>query len=331
MPTRLIEFIANARLPIRAPLALAIGLSVGMPVQASCGSAFCSLRTDWGTGIAGLAQGSVLDLRYETINQDQPRTGSRKVAVGAIPRDHDEVSTQNRNLMATHTRSVTPHWGYAIAVPFVDRRHVHIANEPDGPVTERWTLRALGDVRLTARYHSGFDASAAAPSTAGIVFGLKLPTGRRTVANAQGQVAERTLQPGSGTTDAVVGAFYSRQLPDRAASWFAHAQYQQALESRDGFKPGSQLAADIGYARVLGERLAGVLQLNTVVKARDKGAQAEPDDSGSRSLSLSPGVSLQATDATRAYAFYQQPLHQSVNGVQLTARRAIVVGMSTTF
>jgi hypothetical protein len=68
-----------------------------------------------------------------------------------------------------------------------------------------------------------------------------------------------------------------------------------------------------------------------VVKARDHGAQAEPDDSGSRSLFLSPGVSYKMGEMFRVYGYWQQPLYQHVNGVQLTARRAVVVGVSTRF
>jgi hypothetical protein len=33
----------------------------------------------------------------------------------------------------------------------------------------------------------------------------------------------------------------------------------------------------------------------------------------------------------RAYAFFQQPLYQYVNGVQLTARRAVLVGITARF
>ena len=43
----------------------------------------------------------------------------------------------------------------------------------------------------------------------GLQFGIKLPTGKFDVANDEGEVAERSLQPGSGTTDAILGAFYN--------------------------------------------------------------------------------------------------------------------------
>src|SRR5690349_15339673 len=50
-------------------------------------------------------------------------------------------------------------------------------------------------------------------ATAGVNFGLKLPTGRIDVRNDEGELAERSLQPGSGTTDAVLAAYYSKHLP----------------------------------------------------------------------------------------------------------------------
>jgi len=295
--------------------------------HASCGSAFCSINTDWATDALGLAEGGVLDLRYEYINQDQPRTGSRRIAVGAIPHHHDEVSTANRNLLATYSRGFASGWGYSVTLPIVDRKHFHVHNHQGGQVPERWDFREIGDARLTGRYQQPVGDGT---SNAGVIFGLKLPTGRTGVANDAGDVAERSLQPGSGTTDAIVGAFFHRQLSD-TGSWFAQAQLQQPLNKHDEFAPGAQLTADLGYARRFGEKFSGLLQLNAVVKRRDRGAQAEPEDSGSRSLFLSPGVSYDLTDRMRVYAFYQQPLHQSVNGVQLTARRAIAVGIATRF
>jgi hypothetical protein len=88
------------------------------------------------------------------------------------------------------------------------------------------------------------------PVTAGLGFGLKRPTGRTNIANADGDLAERSLQPGTGTTDAVIGAYCRQQLPQRNASWVA--QYQHALNRHDEFKPGAQLG-DSGAAQYAGE------------------------------------------------------------------------------
>ena len=58
---------------------------------------------------------------------------------------------------------------------------------------------------------------------------------------------------------------------------------------------------------------------------------AEPGDSGGRSLFLSPGVSVSVAKDVRVYGFVQVPVYQYVNGVQLTADRAAVIGLSTRF
>lgn len=314
-----------------APVAAALATLLSVAAHASCGAAYCSLNTDLAAEAAGIVEGSAFDLRYEAIDQRQPRTGSRRIGVGEIPRHHDEVSTRNRNVIGTYSRTFASGWGVSLSAPFVARDHVHIHNHRGQQFRDEWNFEELGDLRVTARYQAALAGSGDAPRTAGVVAGVKLPTGRTGIANGKGDEAERTLQPGSGTTDLIAGAFFHQQLPGQRASWFAQAQVQHAIKESDGFRPGTQWSADVGYARSFADRFSGIVQLNAVLKRRDAGAAAEPGDSGSRSLFLSPGVSWQVTDSLRTYAFYQHPLHQRVNGVQLTPDRAIVLGVATRF
>jgi hypothetical protein len=79
------------------------------------------------------------------------------------------------------------------------------------------------------------------------------------------------------------------------------------------------------------DRLGVLLQLNALHKARDSGAEAEPDDSGSRTVAFSPGVTYALTPTVSLYAFVQIPVYQRVNGVQLTADRSYAVGVSAQF
>jgi hypothetical protein len=319
---------------MNAPKLLLIAAAVGaLPsiAAASCGAAFCSVNSNWTSESALVDSGSSFDLRYEYIRQDQPRTGTDDIAVGQIPHHHDEVSTVNRNLVASYSRSFAGGWGMSVVAPVVDRNHTHIHNHRGEQLIDRWSFTELGDVRVMGRYQLPLTSDAANPGTVGVSFGVKLPTGQFDVANGDGDVAERSLQPGSGTTDAIVGAYYHRKLPQMNSSWFAQAQYQRALKERDGFKPGAQFGADVGYRYAATEKLGLLAQLNAVVKRRDSGAEAEPDDSGSRSVFLSPGVSYAVADNMEVYAFYQHPVYQKVNGVQLTAPRALVIGISGRF
>ncbi|HUF19482.1 MAG TPA: transporter [Burkholderiales bacterium] len=297
------------------------------PANAGCGTAFCSINTDWSTQGAWTERGARLDLRYEFIDQDQPRAGTSKIAVGAIPKHHDEVRTINRNLIGTYDYTFDANWGMSIVVPVVSRDHQHIHNHHGAALYEAWNFTRLGDVRFTGRYRFVPETP---ESSFGLQFGLKLPTGEFNVQNADGDIAERSLQPGTGTTDGIIGAFSHGRL-GRTAAWFAELNLQAAFERREQYKPGETLGFDVGVRYPLGERVAALLQMNTLYKGKDSGRNAEPDDTGGKFMHLSPGLSVGLGDKTQLYGFVQLPLYQDVNGVQLTADWAAVAGISLRF
>ena len=300
---------------------------------ASCGSAFCMVDTQWSMQGVTTNAGTRLDLRYEYINQDRVQNGRSRVGIGEIPRDHDEVQTVNRNYVGTVDHTFNANWGATATIPVVHRIHHHNENEDEGSQTpESWKFTEVGDVRLLGRYQ--FTPTESAEHTLaqwGLYFGAKLPTGSHNVQNEQGERAERTLQPGTGTTDALFGAFVRRALPLKDLSWFAQALLQLPLNAREDYKPGRRVSVDTGLRYEVGERLGLLLQANALVRGRDSGAQAEPEDSGGRSLWVSPGVSYAVTKNLQAYGFIQLPLYQFVNGVQLVAARSFVIGFSTRF
>jgi len=55
------------------------------------------------------------------------------------------------------------------------------------------------------------------------------------------------------------------------------------------------------------------------------------DDTGSRFLHLSPGLSVALNKTVQLYGFVQLPLHQRVNGVQLTSGWSVMAGVSARF
>ena len=312
---------------------LALALAVPLESAASCGSAFCTTNTNWDTQGAWTEPGWRLDLRYEYVRQDQPQTGSRKIGVGEIPRHHDEVSTTNRNWLAGVDYTINQDWAVNATLPVVGREHNHVHNHGGGQIPESWDFTQAGDARILARRRllTSENAEKHTLGTAGLNFGVKLPTGATDVRNANGDVAERTLQPGTGTTDALLGAYWSQLLPLANLSWFAQGLVQFPLNSHADYRPGRRVSLDAGVRYSVTESASLMLQANALFRGRDSGAQAEPDDSGGRSYFLSPGFGYALSANTQLYAFLQAPLYQYVNGVQLTARRALVLGASTRF
>ena len=298
----------------------------------SCGSAFCLVNTNWGAQGVWTEPGWRADLRYEYINQDQPRAGSQNVAIGQIPQHHDEVQTLNRNVFATLDYGFSDQWGVSTIVPWIDRQHDHIHNHHGEKLLESWDFSDLGDVRVAGRYQTSFEnKDALRLSFAGLIGGLKLPTGKTDVKNADGETAERSLQPGTGTTDLIVGAYFRQALGMLDSSWFAQVAAQFPLNSSQGYKPGQQVLVDVGGRWEATDRLGLMLQLNAIWKARDSGAEAEPEDSGGRWAFVSPGIAFAITKGVSVYAFVQLPIYQYVNGVQLVASRAYAAGVSAQF
>lgn len=318
----------------RTALLVLLGLSLfALPhrLSASCGGAFCTVNTAWETQGAWTEPGMRLDLRYEYVGQDQLRHATGKVAVGQISRHHDEVKTINRNLLATFDYTINRAWGWSLQAPFVDRKHSHIHNHHGAQLPEQWDLAGLGDVRVLGRHRFADDPGHA--GTWGMLFGAKLPTGDTDKRNAAGDLAERTLQPGSGTTDTVLGVYYNTLLlvQERPTTVFVQGAVQVPLRSYDYFRPGNQLSFDAGLRYPLSPSWQSLLQTNVLFKADDAGANAEPADSGGTFAWVSPGLAYAASRHWQIYGFVQLPLYQRVNGVQLTADWATTLGMSWRF
>jgi hypothetical protein len=317
----------------RAPLAAAAAAWLALaglpsPASASCGSAFCTVNTNWDPLLPYTGPGTRVDLRFEYIDQNQPRRGNRNVAVGQIPRHHDEVQTINRNSLLTVDHNFDANWGLVAVLPLINRDHQHIHNHGGAKLLETWDFTQLGDIRLMGRYQLQGNHPA---NSYGILAGVKLPTGYFKVRNEEGALAERSLQPGTGTTDALLGAFWLDTLPIPDSGWFAQLFGQAPFDKRAGFRPGYQVQLDLGYIYQPLPRLSLMLQLNGVRKGRDTGVEAEFEDSGSWTVSLSPGVSYAVLDNTNLYGFVQVPVYRYLNGVQLTANWAALAGVTTRF
>jgi hypothetical protein len=299
-----------------------LALLFAAPAAASCGATFCTLNGDWRALGVWNEPGLQADVRYDFIDQDRPRAGSKRVAVGQIPRLEDEVRTLNHNVLLDLAYNFSDGWGLSLQLPWVSRKHEHILNTQDGAEMEHWDISDLGDARITLRMplvkDSGF----------GLSLGLKLPTGRTTATNSAGELAERTLQPGSGSTDTVLGLTYHSRPSHDAISWFGQTSWQHAVTTRDAYQPGDRYSLDVGGRYAFNQDWSGIVQANFQLRARDSGANAEPEDSGGRVLYISPGI---AGPNTQIYAFVQLPVYTYVDGVQLTVGKSLSVGIGHRF
>jgi hypothetical protein len=297
-------------------------------LDASCGSSSCPI--DLHALNRPMAGQFALDLSLQYIDQDQPRILTRRAHVGEIPSDHEELRTVNRAANLGLSYGVTNALQLSAIVPYISRTHEHI-HTADGEL-EHWDLHGIGDVMLQARYRFGSDFWALA--------GVKLPTGSSTQTNGE-EAAEVPVQPGSGSTDSIVGLAYEGGVVRGTAAegplgnkafipLFASVTYRRNGTAHH-YTVGDELQISAGTAYPLRSSVELLLQANARVRGRD--ASLDPEDrelTGGRFLYLSPGVRISAGRAAW-YTLLQLPLYQRVNGIQLTSQRNILTGVQMRF
>jgi len=318
---------------IRAVALAALGAVGATSADASCGAASCNLLNDrFALGTWDHAGWSV-DLRLESVVQDQLRQGTQNISPDDLPEDEEAVErhTRNLNLVTTLDYAMSPQWSFALRLPLVHRDHAHdLIDEDTGELGahERWRYSRVGDVQALVRWQAPVASNE--DFAWALTGGLKLPTGSRTVANGDGRVAERSLQPGTGTTDLIAGAS-ARFVLGLSDALNLQATWTGALAERDGYKPGQRLDLSAGWAHAMSPMWSLLLQANWGQRGRDSGAEAEPELSGGRTLNLSPGVSISPGHDDLVYALLQVPVYQQVNGIQLVPRTSLAFGWTHAF
>ena len=320
--------------------AICIGLLTVSSAYAGCSSSSCTVNTNWDEHSVS-RPGVSVDLRYSYAKIDQLRSGSSKITA-ADPTDPaiageevENMYTKLRLLTATVDYTLDDKTGFSVQLPYVMRTHKHTIADPATPTVETFNAKALGDIRVVGRHRFALGDT----SGIGIKAGLKLATGRKDVTNDQGIVpGEVSLQPGNGSTDLVVGAFWQAGAHGSAVSYFAQAMLQTSIKHLDNFKPGDQINLDAGMRYAFNSSASALLQLNYQINAQDSGLAAPADTSGvpgtatgGKFLYLTPGVTFTVAPATNLYGMLQLPLSQDVNGEQLTTSQSFTVGINHRF
>ena len=290
----------------------------------ACASCGCSLSSDWES--QGLSSGAGLrfDLRYDAVNQSQVRSGVSSVSQWPVAGHEQEQYTHNRYVTASIDYSADTDWGVNLQLPMVLRDHATNGFAFDGSDAGTSSTQSLGDAKVIGRYQ-GFSPE----RNFGVQFGLKLPTGSYTqnfsAGALAGQPLDRGLQPGSGTTDVILGAYFFAPM---TLDWdyFVQTLAQVPLASREGYKPGNALNVNVGWRYLGFDKWVPQLQVNVRASRRDSGVNASPDDTGGRTVYVSPGATYPVTETVKVYGFVQVPVYQHLNGYQLAPKITYSVG-----
>ena len=291
-------------------------LAPGLVHACACGCGVFDVAT---SSMFPNGQGGMAYLQYDY--QDQNRNWSGTSRAPAANNGDKEIETDFLTVGLQYMFNSS--WGVQFELPYDYRKFTTVsANQnPSLPnfgnqtATVNWA--ALGDLRLEGIY-TGFFAD----QSAGVTFGLKLPTGDWTHENAYGDV-DRDSELGTGSTDVLLGGFHRGNLTaDEKWDWFAQAKFDLPVLTQGDYRPGFELdsAAGIDYKGISFGRLrvSPLAQVIFSERTTDYGAAAASDDSGYTRVLLSPGIEFHF-HPVKVYADLEVPVFQHFHGNQVAA------------
>jgi hypothetical protein len=268
-----------------------------------------------------------LSLRYDYVPQTTLRSGTQQVDRGSIdfPTDREiERYTYNHSLTVTLDHQFANDWGLDVQLPVLTRPHETIGEGTIEP--SHSDTKGIGDLRVVGRWQ-GLSTPG---SVTGIEAGLVLPTGKfgETFSSGPeaGEEVDRGLQPGTGTIQAVLGAYHLGAISPELG-YFLQATGQTPLTSRDGYRPGSfaQISAALNLTHW--RNITPQLQLSFRKTWRDSGPAADRPNSGGEQVNLAPGLSAKLGTKVVGFTYVELPLFTRVNGYQLVPKAKFSAGL----
>jgi len=353
----------HAARPARVPthfLALGAMLALSPSLSWACATCGCSLSSDAATGYT-TGTGWRLDLQYNYIDQSQLRLGSHPISAGQVAvinnnggNQEVENNTTNNYLTLGLTYSPSSAWNINLQIPYIDRSHSTYSSATTSDLNaanlSSLSFNDFGDAKLIASYQGLLPTN-----NLGFQFGIKLPTGRYGGQNtltgatvgrdplffssgpnaAARQALDSSLQPGTGTTDIILGAYYYQPVSQDFDA-FINGRFQSSMDQAlDGlnanYRPGNNELLSIGLRYEHSPVWVPQLQINLSHKSPDQGALADIADSAGTVAYLSPGLTIGLGSGAQFYGFVQVPIFSSLVGYQLFPRWTANAGVSLAF
>lgn len=283
----------------------------------ACG---CEVFDVGGSGMLPAGAGAMAFFGYDYMNQDQNWSGTSKAS---------DANNDDKRLESSFTKvglqyMFNTSWGVQAELPYTFR-YFKGTDESDRISSHNWS--GLGDIHIEGIY-TGFFAD----QSAGVTFGLKLPTGSYT---EDTDLVDRDTQIGSGSTDILLGGFYRGNLDaNQNWDWFTQMQLDVPTLIQAGYRPGVELdaAGGIDYKGFsLGRvRISPLAQIIFSERTSDTGINADSDNTGYQRILLSPGIEFHI-HPVKIYVDAELPVFQNMNGNQLVAPVLVKASVSYMF
>jgi hypothetical protein len=273
--------------------------------------------------------GGMVFAEYDFQDQTWNWSGNSRAPAANNPDKEIRTDFTTLGLQYMFNRS----WGAEVKLPYDVRYY-----RGDGGAT---TWGSFGDLRLQGIY-TGFLPD----MSAGVTYGLKLPTGNFTRDDATlTSLLDRDTELGTGSTDILLGGFYRHTLNSvtHGLYWFAQAELDVPVLIQGGYRPGVEVDTAIGLYyqnwSVGKVKITPVAQVIASERTSDTGPWASGgvngppvgvSNSGYQRVMLSPGIEFDIHPVT-VYADVEVPVYEHTTGNQLVPPEMFKVIVSYMF
>jgi Putative MetA-pathway of phenol degradation len=279
-----------------------------------------------------------INIENDYLDQNELRSGSQSVS--GVPDGNElERETLNRYITTGFSYSPNSSWNVSVLVPYVARTHSTYGEfDSTAPLPALTTSRSssLGDIKVIGSYQGMLPTH-----NLGVQLGIKLPTGRYGDAVKfnggpdEGEPLDASLQPGTGSTDIIVGTYYYRAISQKF-DLFVNGQFQSALKHRmdqpgNDYRPGNSTTVSLGVRYAGSQRWSPQLQVNLAHRSPDQGALADVEGTGGTVAYLSPGLTVNVRPKVHVFGFVQVPVYSNLSGYQLFPHWTASIGASYAF
>jgi hypothetical protein len=330
----------TSSLPLSLTLLLAVALlAPAPPARANCGAEGCPISARGPESSGGRFS---VHLRWQEIDQDRHWDGDHEVSAADALRLEGglghvlEQSTHTRLATLDADARLARRLSLALSLPWVDRTHRHaLAHHAGFFIPAEWHMRGPGDATALANWDL-LAPDGAQPTAVTVQFGIKLPTGRTAVDAVDGETPEASARPGSGSTDLLAGVQWRRVVRVPAFAAATTVPLTVGVSRRwngkgtESYRMGDEWNASLGASCALGSAVRVLAQVSAARHGRDDAGDtdAEPHDTGSTAVYLSPGAQVRLPGGMSAYGYWQAPLLLRTNGPQLVSAHRLNFGLT---
>jgi len=222
-------------------------------------------------------------------------------------------------------------WTVGASLPFVAKE----LKETVGGTRRKRVSSGVGDLALFT-FYKFYQRDAFQYSEQAALFGtLKVPTGRVDDRDSQGIRLAPELQPGTGSTDFIVGPIFTHRTSLRFA-WHANLFYRINTKGTQDFRFGNKLVHNLAveYRFIIRPETSLIMEVNGEYTDKSEKDDHRRAGTGGYLLSLTPGIQGTVPYTGRAFSWElaaQIPVVENLRGNQLSPGIRFVLGLRSLF